>query len=245
MSYPFHISVVTADLGHEVLMCLVHYLCFIVPYAAVLVLIHVFVRLPRELFRKMLHTAAFLSVPVIMWLSSSWQVSVLVLVAFGAIVWPLLALAEHAGWYEGLFVQRRTHEVRRSLLVMFWGNALVVALCWGACGNPQVAVASILMWGFGDAAAALVGKRWGRHKTGLPLADPKKTWEGSAAMFGVSLAIGLATITVAHGLSPATLLRVVLASLAGAYVELITKGGYDTITVPAANACVLLLLSVV
>ncbi|MBP3894526.1 MAG: hypothetical protein J6D34_10875 [Atopobiaceae bacterium] len=214
--------------------CLLAYLGFLAPAVMALLAVYVFVRPPREVFRKLLHIVAFLSAPLVMHAASSWTVAAATLVAFGAAVWPILAVGERLPWFASLFVQRRPHEVRRSLLLLFWGDAAIVAWCWGLCGKPQVAVASILMWGFGDAAAALVGKRFGRHRISLPFADHKKTWEGSAAMFCVELMLGI----VCLGPSPA----VVLAALAGTYVELITHGGYDTITVPVANAAVLLLL---
>lgn len=221
--------------------CFVRYLLYIVPFAAALVTVHFTLRIPRELFRKMLHVAAFTSTPVIMWLSGDWLVTVMVLVTFGVVVWPLLAAVEGQPWYDGLFVQRRLHEVRRSLLLMFWGSALLVAVCWGAFARPDVAATSILMWGFGDAAAALVGKRWGRHHTGLPLADPHKTWEGSGAMCAVSFVVGTgALVACGAGGVLGCAVRAAVAALAGSYVELITRKGYDTITVPFAIAAVLL-----
>ena len=226
----------------EALSCFLGYLCYIVPVAASLIVVHFIAHIPREVFRKLLHLAAFSSTPVIMAVSRDWRVSVMVLVAFGVVAWPLLALLESQRWYADLFVQRRTHEVRRSLLILFWGDALLVALCWGVLGMPQVVVASILMWGFGDAAAALVGKRWGRHHTGLPLADPKKTWEGTGAMWATSSMVGSVAMAVL-GMHPlAAVALAVPTAVVGAYVELITRGGYDTITVPFADAAVLFVL---
>ena len=70
----------------------------------------------------------------------------------------------------------------------------------GACGvrsylNPKpVAVAGMLYTGLGDASAALVGKRFGRHRTSWG-----KSWEGFAAGLATSLAVGLAV----PGISPA------------------------------------------
>ena len=221
--------------------CFVRYLLYIVPFAAALIVVHFTLRIPREVFRKMLHVAAFTSTPVIMWLAGDWRVATTVLLAFGVVVWPLLAAVEGQPWYDGLFVQRRLHEVRRSLLLMFWGSAALVALCWGAFGRPDVAATSILMWGFGDAAAALVGKRWGRHHTGLPLADPAKTWEGSGAMCAVSFAVGTVLLLafVTAGVAGCAV-RAAVAAVVGAYVELITCKGYDTVTVPFAIAATLL-----
>lgn len=224
--------------------CFVRYLLYIVPFASMLVVAHITLRIPREVFRKMLHAAAFTSTPVIMWLSGDWRVAALVLWTFGAVVWPLLFALEGQPWYRGLFVERRPHEVRRSLLIMFWGNALLVAIGWGLLDRADVVATSVLMWGFGDAAAALVGKRWGRHRTGLPLADPAKTWEGSGAMCAVSSAVG-ATSLMAFGTAGllGCLARAVAGAVVGAYVELITKNGNDTITVPYAIAAVLLVFA--
>lgn len=218
----------------SVLACLGFYLRFLAPAVMVLLLVYRFGRLPHEVFRKLLHMVAFSSAPLIMHAADRWQTAVATLVLFGAVVWPLLALGERLPQYADIFVQRRTHEVRRSMLLLFWGDAALVAWCWGLCAKPQVAVASILMWGFGDAAAALVGKRFGRHHVRLPLVDHKKTWEGSAAMCAVELLAG----SLVLGPSVA----VALAAVVGAYVELATHGGYDTVTVPAALAAVLLML---
>lgn len=224
----------SGGLMQATLLCLWFYVRLLVPAVVSLLAVYLWLDVPREVFRKLLHMVAFFSAPTIMHAAGDWRPATLALVAFGAVVWPVLAAAERLPQYADLFVQRRTHEVRRSLLLLFWGDAAIVALCWGLFGRPQVAVASILMWGFGDAAAALVGKRFGRHKVSLPLADHKKTWEGSGAMLATETLVGL----VVMGLSP----QVLIAALAGAYVELITHGGYDTVTVPIAVAAVLLLV---
>lgn len=219
----------------NVLACLVRYLGIVLPVVAVLLAIRFLLHPPREVFRKMLHAVAFVSTPVFMHLAGSWQLTVVSLVTLGVVVWPILVAIERFPWYSDLFIERRGHEVRRSLLILFWGDAAVVALCWGAFGRPDVAIASILMWGFGDAAAALVGKRFGTHHVRLPLADHKKTWEGSSAMLVVSMLIGLLVM--------GPRLAVPIAAIVGTYVELITHGGNDTITVPVANALTLLLLA--
>ena len=216
----------------SILACLVYYLRFLVPAVVVLLVVYRHAHLPHEVFRKLLHMVAFSSAPLIMHAADGWQTAVATLVLFGAAVWPLLALGERLPHYADIFVQRRTHEVRRSMLLLFWGDALIVAWCWGLCARPQVAVAAILMWGFGDATAALVGKRFGRHHVSLPLVDHKKTWEGSGAMCAVEVVVGSLV------LGPSAV--VVLAAVVGAYVELATHGGYDTVTVPVALAAVLL-----
>ena len=129
------------------------------------------------------------------------------------------------------------------MLLLFLTDAILVALCWGVFDLPWVAVAGILMWGSGDGAAALVGHRFGKHHVALPLADPKKTWEGSGAMAAVSAAVGMAVMLILTELPwGRCLLTALVTSLLGAYTELISRNGDDTHTVPVANVAVILVL---
>lgn len=234
---------------NDVCACLWGYLVRIIPLVAVLLVVRRTQVVPSEVFRKLLHAVAFCSAPGIMRLSWACSqpclVTVLSLFFFGLALWPLLAIAERFSWYSGLLVERGLHEARRSLLKLFWGDALLVALCWGVLDMPMVAATAILMWGFGDAAAALVGRRWGRHRTGVPFADPKKTWEGTGAMWVLSTLVGAACLTAGGMVWYAALVKAAVTAVAGAYAELVTKGGNDTITVPYVNACVLVMLTLV
>ena len=47
------------------------------------------------------------------------------------------------------------------LFIMF---TALIAVAWGVFHRAELAAASILMWGAGDAAAALIGIPFGRHK---------------------------------------------------------------------------------
>ncbi|MBP1544682.1 MAG: phosphatidate cytidylyltransferase, partial [Oscillospiraceae bacterium] len=104
-----------------------------------------------------------------------------------------------------------------------------------------IATAAILMWGFGDAAAALIGRRFGKHKIRHRFADPNKSWEGTAAMFATSAVVGAAVLLAFSAQPWYICIGAALAvSAAGAYTELVTKGGNDTVTVPVVNTALLL-----
>lgn len=178
-----------------------------------------------------------------MWRADSWQAASLTLTLFAAIVYPALCLCERWQGYGGLFVEKKQGEIKKSLLLLFLTDAALVALCWGGFGLPWAAVTAILMWGSGDGAAAPAGHRFGKHHVSLPLADTKKTWEGSAAMVLVSAAVGTAAMLVLTAMPWwQCLLFALAAAIPGAYTELISRNGDDTVTVPVVDTAVLLAL---
>lgn len=239
-------AIAAQPLALSTLKCLGEYLLFIIPAALVLLLLHFTTHIPKVVFRKLLHLPAFCSAAVIVWRADSWQAASLTLALFAAIVYPALNLCERWQGYGGLFVQKAPGEIKKSLLLLFLSDAALVALCWGAFNLPWVASAAILMWGSGDGAAALAGHRFGRRHVRLPLADPKKTWEGSAAMVLVSAAVGTAAMLVLTAMPWwQCLLFALAAAIPGAYTELISRNGDDTVTVPVVNTAVLLALCVI
>ncbi len=230
----------------ETVMCFGKYLLFIIPAAAILLTAKLIFKPQRVLFRKLLHGAAFLSPVVMMLLTDNWLAAALALVLFAAIVYPVLAFAERFKGFSELLTEKKQGEIKKSLLLMFLSAAGIVAVFWGIFGEMYIASAGILMWGFGDAAAALIGKRFGKHKTGVKFADPEKTWEGTGAMCAVSFIVGAAVLLVISG-APwyYCLAASAVTSVFGAYTELVSKGGNDTVTVPVVNCAVLLILHLI
>ena len=84
---------------------------------------------------------------------------------------------------------------------------------------------SVCMLGvWGDAFAALIGKKFGKHKLHLPFADPRKSVEGTLAMFVTSaISVGI-VLFFRGGMSLGACILIALLSAAmSAYVELCTK----------------------
>ena len=210
------------------------------PCVAALVPIRFLTKVPSFVFRKAMHTSAFAAVALMILSAGDWRAAALTSALAAAAAHLLLAALEDEPWYGRLLVQKSRGEVRRSLTLYFAMVAALIAVCWGAFRRPVAAAAAILMWGAGDAAAALVGIPFGRHK--VPLADGKKSWEGSAAMLAVSFAAGLCALLAFEkaGL-PGALVSAGMGALLGAAAELFSPGEYDTVTVPAVIAAALLL----
>ena len=233
----------TVPLLSGVLACTLEFLEYIIPAALILILLHRFCKIPSHVFRKLLHFAAFTCLVEMMWAAQEWYQASLTALLFAAVVYPILWALEGQPWFAGLFVQKGPGEAKKSLLLLFAMDTVLVAVCWGGFDLPWVAATAILMWGTGDGTAALAGHRFGKHHVKLPLADPNKTWEGSAAMLLVSTVVGTAAMLVLMAMRWYHCLSLVLAaSVFDAYTELISKGGYDTVTVPVVNAAVLLAL---
>ncbi len=226
-----------------VAVCFGKYLLFIIPAALFLVILHYVFGIEKELFRKLLHIAAFSSTGVIVYHAGNWQTACLTLILFAVIVYPVLQLLEQWRGYGSLFVQRRTGEVKKSLLLLFLSNAVWVAVAWGIFDMPYVAVTAIFMWGCGDGAAALVGKRFGKHHVKLKGADEKKTWEGSLGMVATATVIGIACLLILTELPwYHCLWTAFVTAVFGAYTELISHNGNDTVWVPMINTAVLLVM---
>ena len=214
--------------------------------SALLIVYLIFKKIPKYVFRKLLHMIAFSCLVEMTLEAQSWQAAAITSLLFAAVVYPILCAVEKCPWYGDLFVEKKAGEVKKSLLLLFSMYAALITVCWGVLNKPYIAVAATLMWGMGDAAAALVGKRYGKHKANLPLADSHKTWEGSLAMAAFAFISGAVGMMFTMQLEwYQCILYALIAAPFSAYTELITKNGDDTVTVPIVTAAVIAVLSLI
>lgn len=206
-------------------------------------LIRRFVALPSEVFRKTLHTIALCSILIWVYAFETWWISALAAAAFAALVFPFLWFAERLPGYSQLLTERKKGEVKNSLIVVFFMFAVLICVCWGWLGKKYLVIASVFAWGFGDAAAALVGKRFGRHHIKGKLVEGQKSLEGTLAMFAVSFISVLIVLLINSSIQWYGYVPVAAVTAAvSAVVELYTRGGMDTLTCPLAAAAVMISL---
>lgn len=227
----------------QILHCLAVLAAFIAPALLVLIPIRFLTKLPSFIFRKLLHIVAFSCVTLMILSAKSWQAAALTAVLLAVVIYPILAAFENASWFGKLFVQKSPGEIKKSLLLLFFMFAAMITVSWGFFGKPHLAAAAILMWGTGDAAAALVGIPYGKHKVRSRFTDGRKSWEGSLAMLAVSFISGMIVLSAARKMTlPHAVLSAGLGALLGTVTELVSPSEYDTVTVPAVIVTVLLLL---
>ena len=233
-----------SNLFAQILHCLGVFILYVAPWLAVLIPIRFFTRLPNFVFRKLLHFVAFTCTTLMILSADSWQAAALTAVLIAVVAYPILAVLENAPWFDRLFLSKSPGETKRSCLMLMFMFAAVITVAWGCFGKPVLAAAAILMWGTGDAAAALVGVPYGRHKVRSRLTDGKKSWEGSAAMLAVSFLSGMLILYYVQKLSfPQAVLSAGIGALLGTATELVSPSELDTVTIPVIIAAVLLLLN--
>ena len=119
------------------------------------------------------------------------------------------------------------HGITRSSVGEFafaGGVALAFAL---AHGQPAAYVSAILTLAFGDTAAALVGRRFGRHSFDVGRAH--KSFEGSCAFFAVAAAV-CALLPDAGSVA-----AVAAFALATTLAEALAGDGLDNAAIPVAG----------
>lgn len=166
----------------------------------------------RELARKAIHVSST-AVPLLAWLLPR-PAGVALLLTLAAVALAVDVARHRIRPVRYYFLRHtrtmlRPHE-RRGLAGATW-MAMAYAAALLLFPKP-VAVAAMLFNGLGDAAAALVGRRWGRHRTAWG-----KSWEGFAAGLATDLAVGVAMWMLAPAAVP--LAGALLGALVAAAVE--------------------------
>ncbi len=209
--------------------------------AAPLLVLRKLIRVPDELFRKLLHFVLQVSYIFFAFAFETWWQSALFGFLIVLVAYPAFMLLGRLESFSAFVNERKAGEFKVSLVLAFAMLAVCNAVCWGWLGDRCFALACMYAWGIGDGFAALVGKRFGKHHIKLKFADQRKTVEGSLAMFLTSTT-SVAAVLLAHG--HAGVWACILVPVAGAgaatFVEMITPNGMDTVTCPAAAMAVMI-----
>lgn len=148
----------------------------------------------REIFRKLIHVSS-IAVPLLVWVLPRRE-GLALLGAALATALLVEAARLRLPWFRYRFLRAtrpmlRPHERHAIAGATYMAAGYLVALL---VFPKPIAVAAMLYNGLGDAAAALVGRRWGRHRAAWG-----KSAEGFAAGLSVDLLVGLAVPGVGPG----------------------------------------------
>ena len=139
------------------------------------------------------------------------------------------AVFVYSGFSKYLGMGNRKRD--NGLIYYPFSILVLVIMMYNGLADERIVISSVLMMGFGDGLAALIGSRFGRH--GYSFIGGKKSLEGTLTMVAVSLTILLAVYP--EGPWYVSLLVAIFATL----LENITPLGFDNISVPLLSALAL------
>ena len=225
-----------AHIFKDVLDCLIRIISGFIPSLLLAVILHFTVKIKPFIFRKLIHLIAFSCITIMIYYADSWISLVISSIILILIIYPILTLLEKSKYYTSLFVEKEPGEIKQSMILYFLVVILITLISWGIFKRKDFTYVAMLIWGFGDASAALIGVPFGKHKIG------NKSLEGSLAMFIVSF---LTCIVFLHqSYSGIDLLIIsVIASFIATITELFSSSKYDTFTVPFACILIMLIIS--
>ncbi len=189
-----------------------------------------------EVARKLLHLIA-LVIPLAMWhFGRDVSIAVLVPLAFLATIADVLRV--RAAWFHrlidrvfGFMMRGRERPPVGGPIVLNGATCVIISAALLAVVFPiGIAAGSLAVFMLADAAAALAGRRWGRHRW----PGTERTVEGSTAFAAVAVAVLLVVGAFPVGI-------ILLAALVGTIVEIFPGPFNDNIQVPFVMALVLAL----
>lgn len=207
------------------LLATIYSFIYILAIIAVAFVLYRFTKIDSEGVRKFIHI-----------LVSGW---VLILVnCYDSLAWAVIgpvtfiflnAAFVYSGFSKYLGMGNRKRD--NGLIYYPFSILVLVIMMYNGLADERIVISSVLMMGFGDGLAALIGSRFGRH--GYIFIGGKKSLEGTLTMFAVSLTILL--VVYPEGPWYVSLLVAVFATL----LENITPLGFDNISVPLLSALAL------
>lgn len=214
---------------------------YIIVAVGIMLLVRKCFTIPDELFRKALHFVLLGAYIPLVFAFEAWWMAAIFATSLIIILFPALSIASKIPMLSAFIIERKKGEFLSSMVLAVGMMAFSVTVCWGLFGDRYLVLATIYAWGIGDGLAALVGKRFGKHKIKWRFADGKKSVEGSAAMFLCSLVAVFTVLMVRGGIGVPTCCAIaLLAALVCTVTELCAKDGWDTVVCPVSAMIVII-----
>ncbi len=192
-----------------------------------------------DLTRKVIHVGAGMWTFGVLLLFKNWEIGIIPFATFIGL--------NYLFYRYRIIGAMDTQDSSPGTVYFAISVTLLFGLLWrpdGPVDSVAIAVAGIMAMTWGDALAALIGKRFGQHK--YQVGSSIRSWEGSAAMFIASTVVIFLVLLLLPGssLSPlatplslgwAFLTAVVTATFA-TLAEAVSPHGTDNLTVPLTAA---------
>lgn len=149
----------------------------------------------------------------------------------------------YISYKKKIFSAMERGEGRKDLGTVYYSISLLILALWTFyIEKPEVGLLGVLIMGYGDGFAALIGGKWG--KTSIPF-DKEKSLEGSLTVFVFSILITF--LILSHSYTNISFTINILISLLmgvlAAIIEGITPNGFDNLSLPIITSVVFFALT--
>ncbi|WP_392530861.1 diacylglycerol/polyprenol kinase family protein [Nostoc sp. C117] len=195
-----------------------------------------------DLTRKIIHIGAGMWVFGVLLLFNRWEIGIIPFATFIGL--------NYLFYRYRIIGAMDTEDSSPGTVYFAISVTLLFGLLWrpnSPLDNAPIAVAGIMAMTWGDALAALIGRRFGEHK--YQVGNSIRSWEGSAVMFVASTAVILLVLLLLPGSSLCPLAKslslghAILTAIATAtfatLVEAVSPHGTDNLSVPLVAAGVI------
>lgn len=215
-------------------------IAYLLPLAAIMLTVRRFTKINDELFRKILHIIFLGAYIPLLAGFKTWWICVVFVIGLIIFLLPILLTVGKIPQFSAFVNERKKGEFTASMVLALGVMAGSIAIGWGLLGDKYIVLASVYCWGIGDAFAALIGKRFGKHKICWKFVDNKKSYEGSLAMLLTSALSVFVILMIRGGINPILCALIGLVSALGStFVELCSKNGIDTVTCPTVSMLII------
>lgn len=189
------------------------------------------VKLGTEATRKFVHIGV----------SHWWIIAMIFIpdVKYAAIPPLLFIVLNYISYKKSLFGSMERNEGAGDLGTVYFPIALLilVLLTWdnGLLRNESkyLGAIGILIMGYGDGFAGLIGRKFGKNKFGFH--GNKKSIEGSLAMFVFSFLVTCIIMIWTNGFSALSIYITIIVATLATLIEAFTPVGLDNLTVPITS----------
>lgn len=196
---------------------------------------------PTNYRRNLFHIGNSLVVLALIQFTLPWTSLKWIGLGFVVWAWSMEAIRPHSPWLNNLLMKglgsfAHPHEYHRVNSGTWYISALFLLAVFT---TPLMASLAVIILGFADPAAALVGRRWGKIQL-----YSGRTLEGTTAFVLAGSLAAIAVMSIFSTLSNQHMLLFALAgSIPAAIAELYSKRIDDNLTIPIAAATGMSVLS--
>ncbi len=189
-----------------------------------------FKKIGKEVSRKFIHIM----------LSNWWFIAMYFFEnALWASIVPLSFVVINYISYKKNLISVMERESQDGLGTVYYAISLLILaiITFGITNKPEIGLCSVLIMGYGDGLAAVIGKRVKSYE--YKIGNTKKTLVGSLTMFVITFII----IAIYLGLTGINLwaIKSIVTAIILTIIEAVSTKGTDNITIPI-SACTLLFL---